>query len=675
MTTTDRAPAAVERAAELRAALHEHDYRYYVLDDPAISDTEYDHLFRELQTLEAEHPDLVTPDSPTQRVGAPPLERFGTGDHLQPMLSLENAFDEAEMAEFDRRVRERLETEGPVAYCAEPKLDGLAVSLLYEGGMFRRGLTRGDGTTGEDVTPNLRTIDGLPLRLRGEAPPARLEVRGEVYMTQAGFAALNERQAAAGQRIFANPRNAAAGSLRQLDSSITAARPLLLCCYAVGVVDGSDLPATQHEVLAWLQALGLPVSPERRVVTGLAEVHGAYRDLAARRAELGYEIDGVVYKVDDLRAQRELGYVARAPRWAIAWKFPAEEQTTVLRNVEFQVGRTGAITPVAKLEPVTVGGAQVSNATLHNMDEVVRKDIHIGDTVVIRRAGDVIPEVVRVLPEKRPADAAMPQMPADCPVCGSAIIRPEGQVAHRCTGGLFCGAQRREAIKHFASRRALDIDGLGEKIIDQLVDTGLVAHVDQLFSLRAEEFARLERLAQKSANNLVNALAAAKRTTLPRFIYALGIREVGEATARALAAHFGSLERIMAASEEELCAVPDIGPVVARSIRTFFDQPHNREVIDALIRQGVTWEESEPGASDRQPLAGCTYVLTGTFSGVTREQASAALQALGAKVTGSVSRRTTAVIAGETPGSKVDKARELGVAVLGEAELEELLRS
>lgn len=677
MTSTDEAHAnnVTEHAAQLRTQLHYHNYRYYALDDPEITDAEYDRLLRELQELESAHPELVTSDSPTQRVGAPPLDKFATGKHLQAMLSLDNAFDDDEIADFDRRVRERLEATGSVTYCAEPKLDGLAVSLLYENGVFVRGLTRGDGTTGEDVTVNLRTVASLPLKLQADTPPERLEVRGEIYMTRSGFERLNRQQAEQGGKTFANPRNAAAGSLRQLDSTVTASRPLLLCCYSVGFVAGIDLPATQYDTLTWLRGLGLPVSPERCRATGLDQLRGVHDDLAARRADLDYEIDGVVYKVDDLRAQRELGFVARAPRWAVAWKFPAEEQITRLHNVEFQVGRTGAVTPVAKLDPVTVAGARVANATLHNMDEVERKDIHIGDTVVIRRAGDVIPEVVRVLPDKRPAGATMPTMPSHCPVCGSEVVREEGQVAHRCTGGLYCGAQRREAIKHFASRRALDIDGLGDKIIDQLVDNGMVEHVDQLFGLQAEQLAQLERLAEKSARNLVNALEAAKQTTLPRFIYALGIREVGEATAQALAAHFGSLERLMAADEDALNEVPDVGPVVARSIRHFFDQPHNREVIAGLIKQGVTWDETEPAVSGPQTLAGQTYVLTGTFAEWTRDEARARLQALGAKVTGSVSRKTTAVIAGENPGSKVDKARELDVDVLGEADLEALLSS
>ena len=671
-----RPGSAAERAAELRERLHHHNYRYYVLDDPEISDAEYDRLLRELQELEAGHPELVTPDSPTQRVGAPPLERFGTGKHEVPMLSLENAFDAGEMAEFDRRVRERLGLEeADVAYCAEPKLDGLAVGLLYEGGVFVRGLTRGDGTTGEDVTVNLRTLDSLPLKLRGDAVPSRLEVRGEVYMPKDGFERLNAEHRERGVKPFANPRNAAAGSLRQLDSRVTARRPLRLCCYSVGLIEGAELPATQYLTLERLLEWGIPVSPERRVITGLDEARACYDDLADRRAELPCEIDGVVFKVDDLARQRELGFVARAPRWAIAWKFPAEEQVTLVRNVEFQVGRTGAVTPVAKLEPVTVGGARVSNATLHNMDEIERKDVRIGDTVIIRRAGDVIPEVVRVVREKRPKNARRPRMPAHCPVCGSEVVREEGQAVHRCTGGLFCHAQRKEAIKHFASRRALDIDGLGDRIVDQLVERGLVEHADQLFDLTKEQIAGLERMADKSAQNLVDALAHARRTPLARFVSALGIREVGEATARALAAHFGSFERLMNASEEDLVAVPDVGPVVAHSIRTFFDQPHNREVIDALLRAGriELTDEGPPADSGRRPLAGHTYVLTGALDSMTRDEAGERLRALGAKVSGSVSKKTTAVIAGADPGSKVTKARDLDVPVLDEAALMELL--
>jgi DNA ligase (NAD+) len=671
MTPPHSDPAT--RAAALRERLHHHNYRYHVLDDPEITDAEYDALLRELQELEAAQPEPVPPDSPTQRVGAAPLEQFTTGEHVVPMLSLENAFDGDEMAAFDRRVRERLETPAPITYCVEPKLDGVAVSLLYENGVFTRGLTRGDGTTGEDVTVNLRTVAALPLRLQGEAVPARLEVRGEVFLPLAGFQRINAAYAERGARTFANPRNAAAGSLRQLDSRITAQRPLRLYCFSVGLLEGAAWPESQYGVLEALKGWGLPVSPERRRIEGLEAAHAVYADLVARRAQLAYEVDGIVYKVDSLAAQQRLGFVARAPRWAVAWKFPAEEKATVLRSVEFQVGRTGALTPIARLEPVTVAGARVSNASLHNMDEIERKDVHIGDRVIVRRAGDVIPEVVRVQPEHRPADARMPRMPAACPICGSAVVRPEGEVAHRCSGGLFCPAQRKEALQHFASRRALDIDGLGEKIIDQLVERGLVEHVDQLFELTHADLVALDRLADKSAANLLQAIDAARRTTLARFIYALGIREVGEATARALAAHFGRLRGLMAADEEQLCAVADIGPVVAHSIRTFFAQTHNREVIERLIAAGVDWPEGEPAPANAQPLAGRTYVLTGSLEHWSRDELSECLQALGARVSASVSKKTTAVIAGDEPGSKRDKAVDLDVPVLGESDLDDLL--
>jgi len=669
---TSTAADAAQRAAALRRQLQYHDHRYYVLDDPAIPDVDYDRLFRELEALERDHPELRTADSPTQRVGAPPLAQFDTGQHLVPMLSLENAFGDAEMAEFDRRVRERLGADGPIDYCAEPKMDGLAVSLLFDDGVLVRGLTRGDGATGEDVTTNLRTVSSLPLALQG-TPPRRLEVRGEVFLPLAGFQRINAAYAERGARAFANPRNAAAGSLRQLDSRITAQRPLRLYCFSVGLLEGAGWPESQYGVLEALKGWGLPVSSERRRIEGLEAAHAVYADLMARRAELAYDVDGIVYKVDSLAAQQRLGFVARAPRWAVAWKFPAEEKATVLRSVEFQVGRTGALTPIARLEPVTVAGARVSNASLHNMDEIERKDVHIGDRVIVRRAGDVIPEVVRVQPEHRPADARMPRMPAACPICGSAVVRPEGEVAHRCSGGLFCPAQRKEALQHFASRRALDIDGLGEKIIDQLVERGLVEHVDQLFELTHGDLVALDRLADKSAANLLQAIDAARRTTLARFIYALGIREVGEATARALAAHFGRLRELMAADEEQLCAVADIGPVVAHSIRTFFAQTHNREVIERLIAAGVDWPEGEPAPVNAQPLAGRTYVLTGSLEHWSRDELSERLQALGARVSASVSKKTTAVIAGEEPGSKRDKAVELDVPVLGESDLDDLL--
>ncbi len=668
-------PVAMERRArELREALHHHAYRYYSLDDPEIPDAEYDRLFRELQQLEQAHPELRSSDSPTQRVGAPPLERFATGQHAVPMLSLENAFDAAEVREFDRRARERLGTDAAVTYCAEPKLDGLAVSLLYEEGVFTRGLTRGDGATGEDVTVNLRTVANLPLRLQGAGWPARIEVRGEVYMPRSGFERINAGYRERGEKTFANPRNAAAGSLRQLDSSITARRPLVLCCYGlVRLAEDHGLPDTQSATLDWLAGWGLPVSRERALVTGPDQMQAYHERLGERRGELDYEIDGTVFKVDDVAAQERLGFVARAPRWALAWKFPAEEQVTVLREIGFHVGRTGAVTPVARLEPVTVAGATVSNATLHNADEMARKDIHVGDTVVVRRAGDVIPEVVRALPERRPPGAAVPQMPTECPVCGSAVVREAGEAAHRCTGGLFCPAQRKEALLHFASRSALDIDGLGEKIVDQLVERGLVERVDHLFRLRKDDLVSLDRLGDKSADNLLAALEAAKQTTLARFIYALGIREVGAATARALALHFGQLQNLMEADEARLTEVPDIGPVVANEIATFFAQRHNREVIEGLMAAGVTWEEGEPVVAQAQPLAGETYVLTGTLEQMTRAEASERLQALGAKVSGSVSGKTSAVIAGAEPGSKADKARELGVPVLTEDDLAQLL--
>ncbi|MEX2576643.1 MAG: NAD-dependent DNA ligase LigA, partial [Halofilum sp. (in: g-proteobacteria)] len=572
------------------------------------------------------------------------------------------------------RVRERLGTDEAVAYCAEPKLDGLAVSLLYEDGVFTRGLTRGDGATGEDVTVNLRTVDNLPLRLRGEGWPARIEVRGEVYMPRSGFERINAGYRERGEKTFANPRNAAAGSLRQLDSSITARRPLVLCCYGLArLAEDLGLPDTQAATLDWLAGWGLPVSPERAVVTGLEAMQAYHERLSERRAELDYEIDGTVFKVDAVAAQEQLGFVARAPRWAIAWKFPAEEQVTVLREIGFHVGRTGAVTPVARLEPVTVAGATVSNATLHNEDEMRRKDIHVGDTVVVRRAGDVIPEVVRVLPERRSPNASVPQMPTECPICGSAVVREAGEAAHRCTGGLYCPAQRKEALLHFASRTALDIDGLGEKIVDQLVERDLVERVDQLFRLGKDDLVALDRLGDKSADNLLAALEAAKQTTLPRFIYALGIREVGSATARALAQHFGRMRELMAADEARLAQVPDIGPIVAHEIATFFDQAHNREVIEGLIAAGLTWEEGEPAAVQPQPLAGRTYVLTGSLERMTRDEAKERLQALGAKVSGSVSGKTAAVIAGADPGSKVDKAHALDVPVLGEDDLADLL--
>ncbi len=660
-----------QRVEQLREQIRFHNYRYYVLDDPLIPDAEYDRLLRELQELEAEHPELVTDDSPTQRVGATPLSEFGEVRHALPMLSLDNAFDDEELADFDRRARERLKVDA-IEYTAEPKLDGLAVSLLYERGLLVRGATRGDGTTGEDITQNVRTIESIPLRLIGEAFPPRLEVRGEVFMSHAGFRDLNQRQQQQGEKLFANPRNAAAGSLRQLDPRITAQRPLEIYCYGVGVVEGKKLPERHSEILERLRDWGLRVSPGIKRVKGLKGCVGYYRDLEARRDSLAFDIDGVVFKVDRIDYQHELGFVARAPRWAIARKFPAQEEMTRVVDIDVQVGRTGAVTPVARLDPVFVGGVTVTNATLHNEDEVHRKDVRIGDTVIVRRAGDVIPEVVSVIKEKRPRKARPFVMPKRCPVCGSDIERIDGEAVARCTGGLYCEAQRKEAIKHFASRRAMDIEGLGDKLVAQLVDQKLIDDVAGLYTLDAEALAGLERMGEKSANNLIAALEKSKKTTFDRFLYALGIREVGDATARALARAFGDLETLMQADAEQLEAVKDIGPVVASHIVHFFQQSHNRAVIDKLIAAGIHWPAVK--ARRHQPLAGQTYVLTGTLSGMTRDEAKQRLQALGATVAGSVSKKTTAVIAGESPGSKLAKAETLGVPVWSEADLMKALK-
>lgn len=657
-----------QRAADLREQIAYHNYRYYALDDPEIPDAEYDRLFRQLQQLEQEYPDLVTPESPTQRVGAQPLKGFDEVRHAIPMLSLGNVFSEEELADFDRRVRDGLGVE-TVRYCVEPKLDGLAISIRYEDGVLVRAATRGDGTTGEDVTQNVRTIEAVPLKLYGDDCPRVLEVRGEVYMDKAGFEQLNQRQREKGEKSFANPRNAAAGSLRQLDPRITATRPLTLYCYGVGVVEGAQLPGRHSEVLAKIRDWGLRVCPEIRVVEGAQGCLDYYNDIGGRRDSLPYEIDGVVYKVDDLAQQEELGFVSRAPRWATAHKFPAQEEMTTLNDVEWQVGRTGALTPVARLEPVHVGGVMVSNATLHNPDEIIRKDVRIGDTVIVRRAGDVIPEVVGVVESKRPADSKPIETPEHCPVCGSDVLQDEGEAVPRCTGGLFCSAQRKNAIKHFASRKAMDIDGLGDKLVEQLVDAELIKDVADLFSLTQEQLAGLERMGEKSAANLVEALEKSKATTLERFLYALGIREVGESTARTLANHFGRLDAVEQAEEERLVEVEDVGPVVAHHIHTFFRQEHNREVIDKLIDAGVHWSDVEVLKTDEQPLEGQTFVLTGSLSAFSRDEAKARLQALGAKVSGSVSKKTSVVVAGEAAGSKLAKAESLGVEVWDEQRL------
>ncbi len=662
-----------QRIEALRKLINYHNYRYYVLDDPEIPDSEYDRLMRELQALEEAHPEFITPDSPTQRVGAEPLKEFGEVRHKVPMLSLENAFSDEELREFDARVHKLLGVEAPIEYAAEPKLDGLAVSLKYEHGVLVQGATRGDGYRGEDVTANVRTIDSIPLRLLGEEWPEVLEVRGEVFMPKSGFEKLNREARRKGEKTFANPRNAAAGSLRQLDPRVTASRPLAFFAYGWGELSVERLADTHSASMLRLRDFGLPISPELKVLRGVEACLAYHREMQERRDSLDYDIDGVVFKVDRLDWQERLGYVSRAPRWAIAHKFPAEEALTVLRDVEWQVGRTGAVTPVARLEPVQVGGVTVKSATLHNMDEIEKKDIRIGDTVYVRRAGDVIPEIVRVLLERRPPNARRIRLPKKCPVCGSDVIKPEGEAIARCTGGLYCPAQRKESIKHFASRRAMDIEGLGDKLVEQLVDKGLVKDPADLYGLTKEQLVGLERMGEKSAQNLLDALERSKETTLARFLYAIGIREVGEATAQTLARHFGSLEAIENASEEELQQVPDIGPVVAAYIAGFFRQPHNREVIEKLRKAGVRWPEGKPAPRPEElPLHGKTFVLTGALSRP-REEIKEELQALGARVSGSVSKKTDYVVVGEHPGSKYDKARALGITILDEAGLRKLL--
>jgi len=660
------APEEIKRRAdELRKEIEFHNLRYYQLDSPLISDAEYDRLMQELLAIEHQYPELATPDSPTQRVGAPPVAAFAAVRHEIPMLSLDNAFSDEDAEDFHRRVSQRL-GRNDIGYLVEPKLDGLAVSLIYDKGVLVCGATRGDGQTGEDITHNVRTIRDIPLRLRDSGWPERFEVRGEVFMPKKGFLALNERARQNGDKVFVNPRNAAAGSLRQLDPKITASRRLCFFSYGYGIFPSDQLPDTQKELMDRFKSWGIPVSPELHVVQGIAGCLAYYRDLLARRHDLPYEIDGVVYKVDRLADRSALGFVARAPRWAIAHKFPAEEATTKVIAIEVQVGRTGALTPVARLEPVFVGGVTVTNATLHNADEVHRRDIRAGDTVVVRRAGDVIPEVVKSLPELRPADAPVFQMPSHCPVCGAEVELEPGEAIARCSGGLFCPAQHKESIKHFASRRAMDIDGLGDKLVDQILENKLIETVADLYRLTAEQLAALERMGRKSAENLINALERSKHTTLSRFLFALGIREVGEVTAHTLAAHFRTLDNIVAADEEELQNVPDIGPSVAHHIHTFFRQAHNVGVVRALLDAGVHWEEVAEVKTE-QPLQGRTFVITGTLSSMSRGEAKARLQALGGKVTGSVSKNTSYVIAGADPGSKLAKAQELGVEVLDEA--------
>ena len=653
----------------LRKALRQYEYEYHVLDNPTVPDSEYDRLFHQLKALELEHPELVRPDSPTQRVGAKPLSGFSQIHHEIPMLSLDNAFSDEEFYAFVKRIEDRLIVLPPLlTFCCEPKLDGLAVSILYVNGVLTQAATRGDGATGEDITANIRTIRNIPLQLLTDNPPARLEVRGEVFMPHAGFERLNEQALEHGEKTFANPRNAAAGSLRQLDPNITSKRPLVLNAYGIGIAEGVDLPSTHYERLQWLKSIGIPVNPEICLCNGTDEVLAFYRDIQNKRSSLGYDIDGTVLKINEIALQNELGFISKAPRWAIAYKFPAQEELTVLNDVEFQVGRTGAITPVAKLEPVFVAGVTVSNATLHNGDEIARLDIAIGDTVVIRRAGDVIPQIIGVLHERRPSYAKSIIFPTNCPVCDSQIIRIEGEAVARCTGGLFCAAQRKEALKHFVSRKAMDIDGVGGKLIDQLVDRELIHTPADLFKLDLTTLIRLERMGPKSAENALNSLEKAKNTTLARFIFALGIREVGEATALNLANHFKTLDALKSANLEQLQEVQDVGEVVANRIYVFWREAHNVAVVDDLIAQGVHWETVEVKEAGENLFKGKTVVLTGTLMQMGRNEAKALLQQLGAKVSGSVSSKTDFVIAGDAAGSKLTKAQELGVAVLTEEE-------
>jgi DNA ligase (NAD+) len=700
-------PKVQERIDALRELLHHHAHRYYVLDDPEIPDAEYDRLFRELQELEAAHPELLTPDSPTQRVGGAVLEGFVKVRHKVPMLSIRTETDiEATGARnFDARVRRELglaESDGPIEYVAELKFDGLAINLRYERGVLVQAATRGDGEVGEDVTQNIRTIGQIPLRLhphsgalpqgegeRGGATRSRaaipvppvLEVRGEVYMRRDDFERMNESQrqkiaqGAKNEKTFVNPRNAAAGAVRQLDPAIARQRPLSFFAYGWGEIVGGPEFATQWELLEALRDWGLPVSRHTRVARGADELVAFHQAIGAERDQLPYDIDGVVYKVNSLALQKRLGFVTREPRWAVAHKFPAQEQLTTVESIDVYVGRTGKLTPVARLAPVFVGGVTVTNATLHNEDEARRKDVRVGDTVIVRRAGDVIPEVVAVVPDKRAAGAQPFTMPATCPVCGSQAVREEGEADYRCTGGLFCGAQRKQALLHFAQRRAMDIEGLGEKLVDQLVDAGVVKTLPDLYRLGLANLVALDRMGEKSAQNLLAGLEQSKSTTLPRFLFSLGIRHVGEATARDLARHFGSLDAIMDASPERLLEVPDVGPIVAESIHTFFAQPHNREVVEQLRACGVHWEEGPPEAVAPKPLAGKTVVLTGTLPTLSRDEAKDLLEAAGAKVAGSVSKKTSYVVAGAEAGSKLDKAQELGIPVLDEDGLRVLLAS
>jgi DNA ligase (NAD+) len=662
----------VQRYQRLKSDLNQHNHAYYVMDDPSIPDSEYDRLMRELQAIEQDYPQLLTADSPSQRVGGVALDSFSQVVHEVPMLSLDNAFSDVEMVDFDRRIKDRINLSQQMTYACEPKLDGVAVSVLYKKGLLERAATRGDGFVGEDITSNVRTIKSIPLRLQGENIPDILEVRGEIYMPKAGFNRLNQKAKQAGEKTFVNPRNAAAGSLRQLDSKITATRPLEMCAYNVGQFAGGDKPNSHFQMLQMLGKLGFKINQHIKQVEGIDACEDYYQHLAKIRDQLDYDIDGIVYKVNDFTLQKRLGFVAKAPRWAIARKFPAQEEMTRLLDVEFQVGRTGAVTPVARLEPVFVGGVTVGNATLHNADEINRLGICIGDTVIVRRAGDVIPQIVKAVLEKRPSGAKPILFPERCPVCQSAVKRGEGEAVARCTGGLFCGAQTKEAIKHYASRKAMDIDGLGDKLVDALVDNDLIYSVADLYDLKLERLVNLERMAQKSAENLLQSVEESKQTTLPKFLYALGVREVGEATAQTLANNFGTLDAVIAASIEQLLEVDDVGPIVARHIVDFFNNPDNLSIVEALIAAGVQWKDIDQSA-DSLPLKGQTWVLTGTLESMSRAEAKDRLQEFGAKVAGSVSTKTHAVVAGPGAGSKLKKAQSLDIQVLTEQSLIEFL--
>lgn len=666
----------LDKVEWLREQLRYHEYQYHVLDTPQIPDVEYDHLMLELKNIELEHPELITSDSPTQRVGAVPLTEFEQIRHVLPMLSLDNVFDEQSYLAFNKRILDRLNDQQDICFCCELKLDGLAVSILYEDGQLVQAATRGDGFVGENITANIRTIRAIPLRLQGTQIPHRLEVRGEVFMPHKGFERLNELARIKGEKVFANPRNAAAGSLRQLDPKITAKRPLTFCCYGIGIMEGGQLPDSHWQRLQQLKTWGLPVSSEIRQLTGSQAVLNFYHNIQQKRDNLDFDIDGVVIKVDSVALQETLGFVSRAPRWAIAFKFPAQEQLTILKDVEFQVGRTGAITPVARLEPVQVAGVTVSNATLHNADEIERLKIRIGDTVIVRRAGDVIPQIIGIIEDRRPHNTAEINFPRHCPVCGSDIERVEGEAVARCTGGLFCDAQRKEALKHFVSRRAMDIDGMGEKIIEQLVDKEYVKTPVDLFKINKDILVKMDRMGEKSAQKLINALEKGKSTTFARFLYALGIREVGESTATNLANYFSGFDELLHANIETLKSIPDIGDIVAKHIVNFFAEKHNQDIINTLITDiGIHWTVPVRVNSPETPLNGKTVVITGTLHSMSRDQAKQKLIQLGAKVSGSVSSKTDIVIAGDNAGSKLTKAQQLNISIIDEEEMLRLFPS